>query len=256
MMVNGTDMLYMDSIEGCYIREFEARVLSREEDEKGRPYIVLDRSLFYPEGGGQPTDTGTLQWVDDSSGEENVLRIDRVSKKNKIRHYPEDSPLIEEVIEGLEVSGILDWDRRYSHMRMHTVQHLISSIAYDNYDAYTVGNQIYADKSRIDFSPLAHDQVDPQEIEHLCNEIIRVNPDVKVFFEERAVVEGAGDAERCNVHLIPNSVRELRIVKIEEVELCPCAGTHIRTLGEAGGIRITAVRSKGKGKVRITYELI
>jgi len=255
MIVNGTDMLYMDEIDGCYIKEFEAEIIGKDTDDKGRTYLVLDRSIFYPMGGGQPTDTGILTWEEPGSGEERSIRIERVSRKAEIRHYPEANQLVEALPVGTKVRGSLDWERRYSLMRMHTTQHLISSIAYNIYNAYTVGNQIYADRSRIDFSPLSHESVDIQEIERQCNEFIRINPQVKVFFEKRSEIEAAGDADRCNVHLIPEFIQELRIVKIEEVELCPCAGTHIRELGEAGEMKITSVRSKGKGKVRITYEL-
>ena len=256
MIVNGTDMLYMDSIDDNYIREFDARVRKISEDGKGHTYIVLDRSAFYPEGGGQPTDTGTLQWVDDTVGELRSIEIERVAKKNQIRHYPVDPKGLAGLEPGQDVKGVLDWERRYGHMKMHTSQHLISAVAYDLYGAFTVGNQIYADHSRIDFSPLAHEDVEEEKIEEQCNSFIRANPSVKVVFTDRSVLEGTGDAVRCNLHLLPKSVTNLRIVKIEEVELCPCAGTHVRTLVELGKIKITKVRSKGKGRARITYELV
>jgi len=255
MIVNGTDILYMDSIDANYIKEFDAIVVDIRTDEKERKYIVLDRTAFYPEGGGQPTDTGHIRWMNDGGIEENIISIHRVSKKKDIRHYPEHSPLLNELQPGTRITASLDWENRYAYMRMHTSQHLVSSIFYDVYGSCTVGNQIHADHSRIDFSPLSHDQVDVENIQAQCNEIIRVNPPIKVFFEKRSVVEEQGDAERCNVQLIPDFIRELRIVKIQDVELCPCAGTHIRNLGEAGAIKIEAVRSKGKGKVRITYSL-
>ena len=256
MIVNGTDMLYMDDIEGNYIRDLEAIVVKKDVDEKGRPFIVLDRGIFYPEGGGQPTDTGVLEYLDPDTGEEKRITIVRVTKKETIRHYIASEEAADAIRSGLKVRGQLDWETRYAHMRMHTAQHLVSAVAYNTYQTLTVGNQIHSDQSRIDFSPLSQDQVDTGEIERQCNELISVDPPVKVFFEKRSTIEASEDAERCNVHLIPQSVRQLRIVKIQDVELCPCAGTHVRTLGEVGGVRIMSVRSKGKGKVRITYELL
>lgn len=256
MIVNGTDMLYMDNIEGNYIKEFEAIVSNVSEDEKGRTYLVLDRSAFYPEGGGQPTDTGVLNWVNKGFDTPNHIRVTRVSKKDRIRHYVELQEGEPIPSEGQKVNAELDWEKRYSHMKMHTAQHLVSAIAYNIYNAATVGNQIYADRSRIDLSPLSVDIFDAEMLEHQCNRLLQLNTDVHVQFQNRSVIEESGDADRCNVHLIPDFIKELRIVKIQEVELCPCAGTHVASTGEIGSIRITQIRSKGKGKIRITYELV
>jgi misacylated tRNA(Ala) deacylase len=217
--------------------------------------MVLDRTAFYPEGGGQPTDTGTFTWQEDANEKMNTIPIVRVAKKNDIRHYPASDVDLSGLTPGLKIIANIDWDRRYAHMRMHSSQHLVSAIFYNMYGAYTVGNQIHGDRSRIDFSPLRHEEVDVEDIQRQCNDIISVNPRIKVIFTPRSEIEAQGDAERCNVHLIPASVTELRIVKIEEIELCPCAGTHVMNLGEVGKITIESVRSKGKDKVRITYTL-
>jgi len=258
MIVNGTDILYMDDIDGNYIKEFGAICKEIKEDEKGRGYLVLDRTAFYPAGAGQESDTGNLGFTDPISGETLSLVISRVAKKDDIRHYVEEGDAIHigKLTPGQEVTCSLDWKKRYQHMRMHTAQHLVSAVVYNITGALTVGNQIHAKRSRIDFSPLSHDKVDTKDIENQCSDFIRMNPRIRVFFEKRSIIEGTVDAERCNVSLIPQSVRELRIVKIEEVELCPCAGTHIRDLAELNGINIESVRSKGKEKVRITYELL
>ena len=245
----------MNDIEGNYIKSFRATLIEKRIDEKERPYLVLDRTSFYPEGGGQPTDTGTFSVVTEGSGDPIVLSVIRVAKKNDIRHYVQEVELLDDIAIGAQITAELNWAPRYEHMRMHTAQHLVSSIVYDMYNAATVGNQIHAKTSRIDFSPLSHDQVDTEKIELQCNKLIEIDPPVRVLFQDRSEIEGSRDAERCNVHLIPQSVRELRIVKIQDVELCPCAGTHIKSLGEVKGIRILSVRSKGKGKVRLTYEL-
>lgn len=258
MDVNGTDMLYMDDMDGNYLRSFDATVMAMRRDDAGQPYLVLDRSAFYPEGGGQPSDTGTITPVGPGIPEQaDPLSVFRVVRKNEIRHYIDGDryPGTTPITPGTRVRGEIHWPTRYAHMRMHTAQHLVSAVVYDLYSAATVGNQIHAVTSRIDFSPLSHDEVDPSLIQNRCSELIRANPPVLVMFRDRSEIEGTRDAERCNLHLIPDSVRELRIVKIQEVELCPCAGTHIRTLGEVKGITIDSVRSKGRDKVRLTYEL-
>src|SRR5436853_5621747 len=137
-----TQVLYMEDRRGqepdpCYLREFDATVL-----ERGPDFVVLDRTGFYAEGGGQPYDTGSLSW---SGGEAKVLRVTK--EKGVIRHHVDRLPP-----EGA-VRGIIDWDRRYAHMRYHTSQHLLSGLVWKIYAARTVGNQLYTDRARVDFQP-------------------------------------------------------------------------------------------------------
>ena len=138
-----TEQYHMISHEGTYMRKFEAKV------EATFPGIVeLNKTAFYPLGGGQPSDFGTINW------EEGTSKVTDVRKKNRIRHIIEgDIPDI-----GQTVTGEIDWSRRYSHMRMHTSQHLVSAVVNELYEADTVGNQIGQDKSRIDFKPLKVNQ--------------------------------------------------------------------------------------------------
>ena len=137
-----TRVLYMEERRGqdpdpCYAREFDARIL-----ERGPDFVVLDQTLFYAEGGGQPDDTGTLRW---EGGEARVLRVTK--EKGVVKHHVDRMPAAE------EVHGAVEWDRRYKHMRMHTSQHLMSGLVFRTYGARTVGNQIHMDYSRVDFQP-------------------------------------------------------------------------------------------------------
>src|SRR5207247_4693 len=130
-----TQVLYMEDRRGqepdpCYLREFDATVL-----ERGPDFVVLDRTAFYAEGGGQPYDTGSLSW---SGGEAKVLRVTK--EKGVIRHHVDRLPP-----EGA-VRGIIDWDRRYAHMRYHTSQHLLSGLVWKIYAARTVGNRLFTDR--------------------------------------------------------------------------------------------------------------
>jgi misacylated tRNA(Ala) deacylase len=235
-----TEVLYMKDIESNYIREFDAKVVRVGED-----YIVLDQTAFYPEGGGQPTDQGVIQWGD------KILKVNQVLKKAVIKHVIE--PPLPEV--GEEISGSLNWSRRYAHMRMHTAQHLISGMVYDMFNARTVGNQIHSDRSRIDFHPISFSEEDLKNLEDACNELIARNLPVTVTSRERDELEGEVDAKRSNLDLIPKSIKTLRIVSIKDFDVCPCAGTHVRNTSELGRVKIVKKDSKGADKERITYIL-
>jgi misacylated tRNA(Ala) deacylase len=233
-----TELLYMNDIEGNYIREFSAEVTKQKDN-----YVVLDKSAFYPLGGGQPSDTGLLRW---SGGEG---RVREVLKKGIIKHVIEG-----ELPEG-EVQGVLDWDRRFAHMKMHTAQHVISGVVYDMFKARTVGNQIYADKSRVDFHPISLTDEDLKAIEYESNQVISRNANVKIYNEERDSLEARTDPLRSNLDLIPPSIKNLRIVEIEDFDVCPCAGTHVRATGELGRMEIIKKENKGKDRERIVYSL-
>lgn len=222
----------------CYLREFDARIL-----ESGPDHVVLDRTAFYAEGGGQPTDTGTLRWT---GGEARVHRVQK--EKGVIRHYVDRLP------EADAVHGVVDWDRRYKLMRMHTSQHLMSGLVFRIYGARTVGNQIHADRSRVDFQPADFTAEDLRRIEEECNRVAEAAEDVRIFEEDRVVVQNKVE-DRSLLDLIPASIRRLRVIQVGSADYCPCGGTHLRNTSEIGGIRITERRSKGKDTDRIVYEL-
>ena len=235
-----TEMLYMKDADACYIKEFDATVKKAGED-----WIILDRTAFYPEGGGQPTDTGTVRWKGGES------RVKRVSKREGVKHYLEgDVPP-----EGSSVHCIIDWERRYGHMKAHTSQHIISSVAWDKWGAKTVGNQLYENRARIDFHPLKLTEEDVRWMEEECNRRISQNIDVQIYELCREEAEERAGVERCNMELLPKFVKKLRIVQVGE-EICPCAGTHVRNTSEIGTLKIIKKESKGKMRTRVTYELV
>jgi misacylated tRNA(Ala) deacylase len=120
----------------------------------------------------------------------------------------------------------------------------------------TVGNQIHSDRSRIDFNPIAFDEVMLTTITERTNEIIEQNLEVTDTVMTREEINAIMPSERTNMDLLPSSVRELRVVKIDDgFDLCPCAGTHVERLGEIGPINIIGKKSKGKGTQRVTYDL-
>jgi len=236
-----TKILYMENIEGNYIKEFNAMVTKIKKD-----YVILDQTAFYPIGGGQPSDTGYLIWDGDK-----VIVKEVMKKGDSVKHVIEgEKPAV-----GTKVQGVIDWDKRYSHMKMHTAQHILSAIVFDDFNARTVGNQIHADYSRVDFHPVKFSDEDLEKITQKFNEIISKDLPVKIYEEERESLEKRVDQQRANLDLLPKFITKLRIVEIEGFDICPCAGTHIRNTNEIPMLDKIKRDTKGKDRDRIIYSL-
>lgn len=236
-----TKLLYLDRIDQAYLREFDAQVLRASDN-----YVVLDQTLFYPEGGGQESDQGVLRYPGGES------RVERVEKRGIVKHLLDRLP----PTETRHVHGVLDWERRHANMKMHTAQHLVSGLAYDLFGgARTVGNQLHPDRSRIDFRPARFTDDDLEQLESEANRILAAKLPVGLKFESRESLERRVKPDRANLDLLPKQIRELRVVEIGDVDACPCGGTHVRNLGEIGKIHILGKSSKGAETVRVEYEL-
>jgi len=234
----------MTSHEGTYRKEFSAKV------EATFPGIVeLNRTAFYHLGGGQPADTGELSW------DQKKITVVDVRKKNRIRHIVEgDLPEV-----GTVVEGKLDWTRRYSHMRMHTSQHLVSAVVNESYGSDTVGNQIGMAKSRIDFKPLKLSVDQLNDLEDEVNTYIDKDLKVEISEKDRTELENNPDIRSSMSSglwkMLPSSVKRLRVISIGDIDVCPCAGTHVRSLSEIGKVKFIKKDNKGAQKLRLTYEL-
>ena len=239
-----TKKLYLESIEAAYLEEFTAEVIAIEDNK-----IVLDQTLFYPLGGGQNWDLGS---IDGPNGKMNVIEV---RGRDTIHHTIEDTFELEI---GDEVSGTIDFERRYAHMKMHTAQHLVSGIAYEMFDGVrTVGNQIHTEKSRIDFKPIQFTEDMLLELQSAVNEKIQLGLEVTDSQMTRDQINSIMPQERTNMDLLPSFINDLRVVTIgDKQDLCPCAGTHVRNISEIKGIEFIGKKSKGKGTQRVTYELI
>ena len=239
-----TKKLYLESIEAAYLEEFTAEVIAIEGKK-----VVLDQTLFYPLGGGQNWDLGT---IDGPNGEMNVIEV---RGRDAIHHTIEDTFELEV---GDEVSGTIDFERRYAHMKMHTAQHLVSGIAYEMFDGVrTVGNQIHTEKSRIDFKPIQFTEDMLSELQSAVNEKIQLGLEVTDSQMTRDEINSIMPQERTNMDLLPSFINDLRVVTIgDKQDLCPCAGTHVRNISEIKGIEFIGKKSKGKGTQRVTYQLI
>ncbi|MFC6863243.1 alanyl-tRNA editing protein [Halomicroarcula sp. GCM10025817] len=238
-----TDLLYLPDEDD--VTEFTATVTAATE-----AYVVLDGTYFYPEGGGQPADRGELRW---EGGHADVVDVRK--DHGDVRHYVESlegDPPVEETA----VEGHVDVARRETLRRMHTAQHVVSRVVLEEYGATTAGNQIHEDRSRIDFEPADFDEEDLAFIERETNAVIERDLPVTKENRVRAAVE-AGVAEgRTQLDLIPDHVDPLRVVEIDDYDMCPCGGTHVDRLGEVGAVHITNRVSKGADVERIEFELI
>ncbi|WP_227354684.1 alanyl-tRNA editing protein [Haladaptatus salinisoli] len=232
-----TEALYLDA---TYDREFEATVERVAGDR-----VVLDRTLFYPEGGGQPADTGEFE----TDGE--TWRVSDVQKKDTIYHTVDGTP----PEAGTVVTGRIDWKRRYAHMRHHTAQHLLSAVLLDEFDAPTTGNQLYADRARIDCAYERFTDEEFARIEAEMEERIEEGLAVDWYEMARDEAESTLDPERTRIRLLPKSIREIRIVEIDGYDRTACAGTHVENTGEIGEFRITGRETKGSDEERLKFVL-
>lgn len=238
-----TERLYLTSIEAAYDKEFVATVTKVEENK-----IALDQTLFYPLGGGQNWDLGVL------NGPNGELNVTEVRGRDIIEHTVDD---VFELEVGDEVTGLIDFERRYAHMKMHTAQHLVSGIAYELFNGVrTVGNQIHTDRSRIDFHPIQFTDEMLQQLQTEVNGKIKQALDVTDSQMTRDEINAIMPQERTNMDLLPTFINDLRVVTIgDQQDMCPCAGTHVRNISEIGEIEFTGKKSKGKGKQRVSYIL-
>jgi len=232
-----TDALYLDATDD---REFEATI-ERVTDDR----VVLDRTLFYPEGGGQPFDVGVLE----ADGE--TWNVTDVQKKDTIYHTVDGTP----PEEGTTVTGRIDWERRYAHMKYHTAQHLLSAVLLDEYDANTTGNQLYTDRARIDCAYERFTDEEFSHIESVMNDRIEEGLEVTWYELDREEAEASLDPERTRIHLLPESIREIRIVEIDGFDKTACAGTHVGRTDELGVFRITGRETKGSAEERLKFVL-
>jgi misacylated tRNA(Ala) deacylase len=225
-----------------YLRQFEARVVELSGRE-----VILDRTVFYPGGGGQPPDKGTL-----GIGPVRASVVDARREGGEVLHVL-DNPIPDTV---RDLKGELDWERRYGHMRHHTALHVLSGVIWRNFGAKVTGGQMRADRSRMDFSFPGEWTTDVVgEIERLTNEALSEGRPVKVYELPREEALKTPDLIRTQVNLVPERVRVIRIVEIEGLDTQADGGTHVANTREVGQLEITGHKSKGRQNKRIEFVL-
>lgn len=232
-----TELIYQTQ---AYVREFDASVIGHDAEENG---ILLDRTAFYPGGGGQPHDTGVLL-VDGQT-----LPVVRIKRGNI--HIVEGSlPAI-----GTQVTGRLDWDRRYKLMRTHTAMHILCGVVWRDYGASVTGGNMDPLEGRMDFEFERMQKELVQEIEEKINAEVAAARPVQVAIHPREVAFQIPDLIRTKINLLPEGIQEVRTVEIVGLDLQADGGTHVSNTGEVGQIRIVDYKSKGGINKRIYVQL-
>ena len=222
-----------------YLKECEATVVSINE----LGGIVLDRTNFYPTGGGQPGDTGILRLADGS--EITIATTVKGKGVENVVHVPAEGQTAP--LPGTQVKAVVDWDRRYLHMQMHTALHLVCSIV----PAGVTGNQIGAEKSRMDFD-MSDEKLDKEEIAALVNALIDADHPTHIDYITDEELDAQPEIIPTMSVAPPRGTGRIRLLKIGEIDLQPCGGTHVSRTGEIGHIRITKIESKGKRNRRVS----
>ncbi len=231
-----TEALYMSD---CYLKEFYTAVA-----EVAGNAIVLDKTAFYPAGGGVPCDTG---WV--AKGEEK-FEVSSVTKEaGRILHHLSDN---HSIAIGDKVSGLIDWNRRYMLMRQHTSAHLLAAIMYNQLGVLITGNQLGTDQSRMDFSLENFDRALIESVFQKANEEIQNDKQVRIYFLNRNDAMKIPGVVKLASALPPN-VEELRIVEIEDIDVQADGGCHVKSLKEIGRIEFLKAENKGKNNRRVYY---
>jgi misacylated tRNA(Ala) deacylase len=208
--------------------------------------VVLDRTVFYARGGGQPGDTGVLRW---DRGETRVT--DATKDGDDILHAVDGEP----PAAGARVSAEIDWDRRHTLMRTHTALHALSGIVFRDYGAKVTGGNMEPGAARMDFEL---DTITPEfarEVESKLNAALAEDHPVRVSFVPRAEALADADLIRTKVNLIPEAVDPIRVIDIEGLDKQADGGTHVRSTAEVGRVRVAKTENKGKGFKRMRIEL-
>ncbi|MEO1638220.1 MAG: alanyl-tRNA editing protein [Pseudomonadota bacterium] len=236
-----TEMLFRDD---AYLREATGTV-THVTDEGG---VVLDRALFYPTSGGQPGDSGVLRW----DGGEIEIATTVKGQGEEIILVPAEPASLPPV--GTEVTQILDWDRRYRHMRVHTALHLLSVVI----PLPVSGGSIATEKGRLDFD-MPEAPEDKQALEDDLNRLIACNMAVTEEWITDAELDAQPDLVKTMSVQPPRGSGRIRLVRIgvgaETADLQPCGGTHVANTEEIGKVRLGKIEKKGRQNRRVYLHL-
>jgi len=234
-----TELLYLTD---SYLREFTAVVA--EQAEGG---VVLDRTAFYAQSGGQPSDTGTL--LDDDGGQYIVRKVQKV--KGKVIHKIDgELPQV-----GIQVHGAIEWEHRHRLMRTHTALHILCGVIWRDYGASVTGGNMEPLKARMDFELESMSAAFSDEVEVKINAEVAAAHPVRIDILPREEAFQIPDLIRTKINLLPESIQEVRVVEIEGLDLQADGGTHVANTREVGHIRVTGHESKGRINKRLRIEI-
>lgn len=224
-----------------YLKEFDGTVVHAEDGA-----IVLDRTAFYPTGGGQPCDQGWLRW---DGGQAFIHEVRK--EGDDILHLTNDAlPPV-----GARAHGDVDWNRRYETMRYHTALHVLCGVLWTEYGAQVTGNQSRGNSARMDFNLPGLNRELADKIEQQVNTAIARQAPVEIYQLPREEAFQIPDLIRTKINLLPEGISHVRIVDIKGIDLQADGGPHVANTREIGPLKITKIENKGKDNKRIEIVL-
>ena len=227
--------------ENSYIKEFDAKVTSIRETG-----IILDKTAFYPGGGGQPADKGSIIF------ENSEYTINGIVKegKNYIHKINSHNIRINET-----VRGIIDWENRYNLMRTHTALHILCGVIWRDYKALVTGGDMKPLSARMDFELDTLSSEFAKEVEESVNKEVENELDIEINIMEREEAFKIPDLIRTKINLLPDSIQQIRTVNITGLDLQADGGTHVNNTKEVGKIIVIGHESKGKINKRLRIKV-
>ncbi|KDR95520.1 Ala-tRNA(Pro) hydrolase [Peptoclostridium litorale DSM 5388] len=235
-----TELLFLND---SYIKDFECHVVEIDEEESA---VVLDKSAFFPGGGGQLCDRGMLV------GKDSAYPVESVKKKGAGVYHYINGELPER---GEALKGIIDWDYRYDIMKTHTAMHILCGVVWRDYRVQVTGVNMDVLKGRMDFEFPNLDKELIEEIEEKINVEVTNKREIHINFLEREEAFKIPDLIRTKINLLPEGIREIRTIDIEGLDIQADGGTHLINTSEVGRISIVGYKNKGKSNKRIFVEI-
>ena len=223
----------------AYLNEFEAKIIKIIKEDN---HIELNQTAFYAKSGGQPGDKGEIE----REGSK-IQVLETIKENNKVVHIVDD---LKDLEENCDIIGKINWDLRYKHMRMHTALHLLCSIV----PLGVTGGQIGYEKSRLDFND-PDKLINKEELEEKINLLVEDNHTITTEVIESRILEEKPELVRTMSVKPPQVDGKIRLVRIGEVDLQPCGGTHVKSTIEIGKIQIGKIENKGKMNRRVNLLL-
>ena len=224
------------------MKNFQAKILEIIDNN-----IILNKTTFYPRGGGQLGDIGRLKQAD-----KEFTVLDTIKKEGKILHVLDDISLNKEI----EVYGEINWETRYMNMRHHSAIHVLCGVMYRDFKALVTGGQINLDKARVDFDVEGINSENKGEIEEGVNKIIQQDIKIKAKNISREEALNIPDLVRTKPGMeLVNKLKIIRIIEIENFDVQADGGTHVNSTKEIGKIEISKIENKGKHNKRIEVKL-
>jgi misacylated tRNA(Ala) deacylase len=239
-----TELAYLGTTEAGYERTFAARVVALPPGA-----VVLDRTLFYPAGGGQPSDRGTLAGADGV-----LLPVVDVVKQGATVLHRFDRRAHPALALGETVQGSLDWERRYGHMRLHTAQHLLSAVVFQRTGLKTRRAVFAAGAGTIDVAGSWPLEETVERLQTAYETFLAPPRPVRIRFLPRTEWE-ANPGARAGLVPLPPTVDPVRVIEIDGIDTCPCGGTHLGSTGEVGEFRLDPTFAQAGDATRIGFAL-